>query len=294
MYETIGPDNDRSPTQPLHLEPDELPMVVWLTGNEPYFGAFCLDADTVMVRLGLRRSRLTQISGKELRVGRAKIGRYIRPMYRDCDVESYLAWVKPTASHKKSSSVIEEAVQHLETQTEVSLRNLQTLLGDFSAQTRAIFGQQLAKQTAQLQTNLLHQRQEIVRPITAQLAHDTHINLRIETELATLQTCVEKLAIQQGEFLAMQEALTRILSLLQMQQAASSQHGSHVEGELAKLRAWTENFPVQPLVTKSPVFRWYPGSNLQPTPAQRPSLQHRVASRSNRMTQKSGYGMPIS
>src|SRR3989338_6049260 len=119
MYESLDSAHPEWTTIPSGAISDELPMVVWLTGSEPYFSDFALDADAVMVRLGLKRSRLTQISGRELRVGRTKMGRYIRPVYRDCDIEAYLAWVKPTSSHKKSSSVIEEAVQHLETQTEV-------------------------------------------------------------------------------------------------------------------------------------------------------------------------------
>src|SRR5438045_3561626 len=53
---------------------DALPMLVWLRGDESYCGDFCLDADQVMVRLGIKRSRLTQISGRELRVGRMRMG----------------------------------------------------------------------------------------------------------------------------------------------------------------------------------------------------------------------------
>ena len=261
MYEEfIDPENNWDATTPAPLDPGALPMVVWLTGNEPYFNDFCLDADAVMERLGLKRSRLTQLSGKELRVGRAKMGRYIRPMYRDCDVEAYMAWVKPTASHKKSSSVIEEAVQHLETQTEVSIRSLHTLLGDFSSQTRSIFGHELAQQTRQLQTALHHQRQEIVLPLAAQLAHDTRVNLRVEAALTALHNRMETLAAQQHEFLAMQEALSRVLSLQQMQQAESTAHWRAVQEELQNLQARNAEPPVLRLVAKTPVSRWYKGN----------------------------------
>lgn len=90
-----------------------MPMVVWLRGDEEYFGDFSLEADEVMGLLGIKRSRLTQISGKELRVGRKRVDRYIRPIYRRVDVEEYLAWSRPTASHQKSSQVLNEAATEL-------------------------------------------------------------------------------------------------------------------------------------------------------------------------------------
>ncbi len=95
-----------------------LPMLVWLRGDEPHFSDFSLNADQVMERLGIRRSRLNQISGKELRVGRARIDGYVRPVYRPDDIEEYLQWIRPSASHKKSSDVLDEARSKLESQSE--------------------------------------------------------------------------------------------------------------------------------------------------------------------------------
>ncbi|MEZ4743213.1 MAG: hypothetical protein R3B45_12340 [Bdellovibrionota bacterium] len=92
----------------------ELPMVVWLRGDEPYFSEFTLNADEVMQILGIKRSRLTQLSGKELRVGRTRIDRYIRPIYRQVDVEKYLNWTRKTASHKRSSEALEQAAKNLD------------------------------------------------------------------------------------------------------------------------------------------------------------------------------------
>lgn len=88
---------------------DPLEMVVWLEGHEPYVAEFCLNADQAMARLGIKRSRLNQISGKELRVGRIKSGRYIKPMYRETDIEGYLQWTRPTASHQASKRALESA-----------------------------------------------------------------------------------------------------------------------------------------------------------------------------------------
>lgn len=94
------------------------PMVVFLRGDEPYFSDFCWNADQVMELLGIRRSRLNQISGKELRVGRTRIDSYVRPVYRKQDVEEYLKWIRPTASHKKSSDLLNEARSKLEEQSD--------------------------------------------------------------------------------------------------------------------------------------------------------------------------------
>ena len=63
-----------------------------------------------MHALGIKRSRLTQISGRDLRVGRVRVDRYIRPVYRSNDIEKYLAWTRATASHQKSSDAIKTAV----------------------------------------------------------------------------------------------------------------------------------------------------------------------------------------
>src|SRR5262245_8088354 len=91
----------------------DLPMIVWLRGDEPYCGDFVLEADAVMTQLGIRRSRLTQISGRELRVGRIRRGRYVMPVYRQTDVDSYRGWTRATASHLKSSTLLQDAADSL-------------------------------------------------------------------------------------------------------------------------------------------------------------------------------------
>lgn len=95
----------------------EFPMIVWLRGDEPWFTQFDMDADAVMAALGIKRSRLTQISGRDLRVGRVRMDRYIRPVYRSLDVEQYLKWTRATASHQKSSDAIKIAVDQLQEQS---------------------------------------------------------------------------------------------------------------------------------------------------------------------------------
>ena len=98
-----------------------LPQVVPLKGDEVYFASFNVDADQAMELLGIKRSRLNQISGRELRVGRARVGAYQRALYRSEDIEAYLQWTRATASHKKSSELLSE------TGEQVSLKVAQEL-----------------------------------------------------------------------------------------------------------------------------------------------------------------------
>ena len=103
---------------------DQLPLSVWLKGDEPYFQDFSLDAEEVMEQLGIKRSRLRQISGNELRVGRKRVERYIRPFYRPEDVDKYLSWTRATASHQKSSQMLNTAAEKLSSQSKAVLEHM--------------------------------------------------------------------------------------------------------------------------------------------------------------------------
>ncbi|NRA45444.1 MAG: hypothetical protein HRU09_10870 [Oligoflexales bacterium] len=115
---------ENSETPESNLGSNELPLCVWLKGDEPYFKDFCLDAEEVMEQLGIKRSRLRQISGNELRVGRKRVERYIRPFYRPDDVEKYLSWTRATASHQKSSQMLNSAAEKLSAQSKAVLEHL--------------------------------------------------------------------------------------------------------------------------------------------------------------------------
>ena len=112
---------------------EELPMVVILRGDEPYAESFCRDADYVMEKLQIKRSRLTQISGKDLRVGRIRVDRYVRPMYRDEDIEKYQSWTRSPATHKNSSQMIDLAVERLEQKSEEFALGLKDVLSDIES-----------------------------------------------------------------------------------------------------------------------------------------------------------------
>lgn len=119
------------------MDPDNLPMIVWLRGDEPWFESFSVSADEAMEELGIRRSRLTQISGRELRVGKKRVDRYIRPVFRPEDIEAYKSMTRATVSHLKSSRVIDEAMAKLENETSVLVDKVTAALdqrtGDFEA-----------------------------------------------------------------------------------------------------------------------------------------------------------------
>ncbi|MEY4631200.1 MAG: hypothetical protein RIQ81_1320 [Pseudomonadota bacterium] len=114
FVEVPGPYGALDPAQ---VDEDNLPMIVWLRGDEPWFEDFSVDAEQAMEELGIRRSRLTQISGRELRVGKKRVDRYIRPVFRPEDIAAYKNFTRATVSHLKSSQVIDGALARLESET---------------------------------------------------------------------------------------------------------------------------------------------------------------------------------
>lgn len=139
----------------------DLPMIVWLRGDEPWFNEFDLDADGVMQQLGIKRSRLTQISGKELRVGRIRVDRYVRPIYRSQDVEAYLTWTRATASHQRSSSAIKEAVDALQSQGSQIAQVVEAANETFKGTLEAGLGDKIREATAESFTSLAAQVHEM-------------------------------------------------------------------------------------------------------------------------------------
>lgn len=118
-------------SQTLH----DLPMIVHLQGDEDFVTEFSIDAEEAMYKLGIKRSRLTQISGKELRVGRIRVDRYVRPMYRAKDIEDYQNWTRATATHQSASQILQSSVTEMlanlkdvsSSQTHIQTERLKTL-----------------------------------------------------------------------------------------------------------------------------------------------------------------------
>lgn len=103
-------------SDPANDAQEDFPMIVWLRGDEPWFPEFDTDAEAAMNTLGIKRSRLTQIAGKELRVGRVRVDRYVKPIFRKRDIEQYLNQTRATASHQKSSEILNSAANQLSLQ----------------------------------------------------------------------------------------------------------------------------------------------------------------------------------
>ena len=140
-----------------HLSP--LPMIVWLRGDESYAGEFSLDAEAVMESIGIKRSRLTQISGRELRVGRIRVDRYIRPMYRSCDVQEYKSWTRASASHSKSSTILKEAADELRSGSKELADQFLVKLGDVHQSIEAAL-KDVCSETYEIQKNASQLMQE--------------------------------------------------------------------------------------------------------------------------------------
>lgn len=183
-------------------EQPELPLVVWLRGDEDVCAEFVLDADEVMHLLGIKRSRLTQISGKDLRVGRIRRGRYVSPVYRPADVEAYANWTRATASHVKSSTLLNDAADELKRQgaslvegVSENLRRhtaeiLKTTTGELSDLRRALpdAGPQLERLEALMRKGFGEQAQILTRlgEALAQQAGAMHLMLQNLGEQAAL------------------------------------------------------------------------------------------------------------
>lgn len=123
----------------------QLPMIINFRGDEQLVDEFNWDADMVMEFLGIKRSRLTQISGKELRVARIRRDRYLRPVYREADVRDYQEWTRATATHQSSSRAIETAIDSLDDRFSDILVVLQEKILQYEDRSTALLKQQVHK-----------------------------------------------------------------------------------------------------------------------------------------------------
>lgn len=161
-----------------------LSMTVWLKGHEEYFADFSWDAKKVMEILGIKRSRLNQISGDELRVGKARIDRYLRPIYRPEDVKKYLEWTKPTASHKRSTNIVDEARLKLDKTSQELKSNILSSQAEFKDELSKIFDSIIAQVTynnRELQASLFKHIKNLFRKFSLYQQHESS-RLRDDTK----------------------------------------------------------------------------------------------------------------
>lgn len=160
---------------PQESDEDDLPLVLWLRGDEAICDEFTVDAETAMHRLGIKRSRLTQISGRELRVGKIRIDRYIRPVYRLIDIENYLQWTRASASHQKSAQAIELAAKKMDEQRETLLQWLEEFTQNFQSTSAQEWRAEL-----KAQSRLFLAKFQLVEEALQQLGLDQDRNLQRE------------------------------------------------------------------------------------------------------------------
>lgn len=101
-----------TPSEPLNS--GEAKTYLYLEPDTEEAQEFVCDAEAAMSYLGIKRSRLTQISGRELPCARIKVDRYIRPMYRWEDVKSYHQSAKTAVSYAKSKQLMELTTHSLQ------------------------------------------------------------------------------------------------------------------------------------------------------------------------------------
>jgi len=152
------------------IEGDDFPMIVWLRGDEPWFSEFDMDADATMSALSIKRSRLTQIAGKELRVGRVRVDRYIRPVFRSIDVEQYLKQTRATASHQRSSDAINSATSLLCQQIEKFEHRLDVINENLLSQVTAVLQRIVTESLNTTLTTLMERYDSLEANLTNRLS----------------------------------------------------------------------------------------------------------------------------
>lgn len=140
-------------------DPSDLSMLLWMRGDEDWAGEFNLDADEAMKILGIKRSRLTQLTGKEIRVARKRVDRYIKPFYRRLDLETYLASARASLTVQKSSETLEKASHLFEEKAE----GIQSLLKDELSKTFSNIESSMSNITNLFQSSTIAQRDELQR-----------------------------------------------------------------------------------------------------------------------------------
>lgn len=137
---------------------NDLPMMLNFRGDEDLAKDFSFSAEQAMDVLGIKRSRLNQISGRELRVARMRVDGYLRPIYRPIDVEEYLSWSRAPVTHKRSSEAIDDAVHRLESHAQKLREELTgdgNILAEVVSKSLQILDQNLQQQIQILRRTLL-------------------------------------------------------------------------------------------------------------------------------------------
>jgi len=196
-------------TSQIHSQSD-LPMMINFRGDEDIAKDFSFSAEQAMELLGIKRSRLNQISGRELRVARMRVDGYLRPIYRPSDVEEYLSWTRAPVTHKRSSEAIDDAVLRLENQARQireDLENEENSLSEEISSGIAILDKNIQNQMQILRRSLQqrdrttfieHQNQQSIQEIMvihAQMAKTNETQAQLLDMLGGLKGAISEILV---------------------------------------------------------------------------------------------------
>ena len=216
-------------------------MVVWLRGDEPLCTEFNLEANAVMQQLGIKRSRLTQISGRELRVARIRRGRYVSPVYRQCDVDEYADWTRATATHLKASGVLTDAAAQLESSSERLAMRVEQATDAVAGVVHDVVARTSGRIVARIEQELsaLRREQESERQRSDSLLRETNLTLRnVREACATQQRLIDSLLATVTLLTAeLRESAASLRILHEQTQIGQTLTRAQIEESHAQLRA---------------------------------------------------------
>ena len=154
----------------------KLPQNIFLHGEEAFYEDFSLSAEEAMEMLQIKRTRLRDISGHELRVGRKRDGRYIRPFYRLQDIESYKE--KQQQRHSRQGASAQLISNYFASHEESVSQQLEADLGEVSQQLQS----HLRRQISQIYPYIQQQQQQTQKSLQQQL---TAMEIRTHQRLST-------------------------------------------------------------------------------------------------------------
>lgn len=211
----------------------ELPLVVWLRGDEE---DFTLSAEDVMAALDIKRSRLTQISGRELRVGRRRVERYLKPFYRPADVHAYQQRTRAAVTRQRSADAINAAASDIESRNKKLMQEhnsyllaaLTTTTGELQKSLSTLLFATQQKLSVTSADNFFSQTQKL-------MACFEKLQHQLRTLFATFEqqtlTAQDSAAKKMQDMLQTQQEQQRTLTTLQ--QTTSSQHAELVASNAA-------------------------------------------------------------
>lgn len=199
----------------------DLPMIVLL--DDLNSADFDVSADEAMVELGIKRSRLGQISGRELRVGKKRVDRYLRPYYRQVDIVAYKERTRPSTTKQRANETLTEAARLIEIRINALLQatnqQLQQTLTDNIQQLRSELLRLLSRQNSHRQQQAVTVQHEKIIGAIEIIARLVQENCMPQAISELQQLIVQQFQVVHQSFKVQHETIT----VLQKQQQTLEQ-----------------------------------------------------------------------